>query len=50
MRVYFFPEYSGYIYRNQGTVSFNEAVLGTEGLLGLLNLHSGKLREEKSHM
>ena len=50
MRIYFFPEYSGNTYRNQDTVSFNETVLGTEGLLGLLNLHSGKLREEKSHM
>ena len=50
MRIYFFPDYSGYIYRSQDTVSFNETVLGTEGLLGLLNLHSGKSREEKRHM
>ena len=36
MRIYFFPEYSGNTYRNLDTVSFNETVLGTEGLLGCL--------------
>ena len=50
MRVYFFPEYSGNIYRNLDTVSFNETVLGIEGLLGLLDLHGGKLREDESPM
>ena len=50
MRVYFFPEYSGNIYRNMDTVSFNETVLGIEGLLGLLDLHGGKFREDESPM
>lgn len=50
MRVYFFPEYSGNIYRDMDAVSFNETVLGTVGLLGLLDLHCGKVREDESPM
>ena len=50
MRVYFFPEYSGNVYKNLDTISFNETVLGLEGLLKLLDLHSGKVGEVKSHM
>ncbi|MGN0905726.1 MAG: PD-(D/E)XK nuclease family protein [Bullifex sp.] len=50
MRVYFFPEYSGTIYRNPDTISFNETVLGLEGLLGLIDLHGGKVRKVRSPM
>lgn len=49
MRVFFFPEYSGYVYRDLSNISFNETVQGLSGLLSLLELHSGKKNEENSY-
>ena len=48
MKVFFFPDYSGYVYRDLCDISFNETVQGIGGLLNILELHSGKKREEKS--
>ena len=48
MKVFFFPDYSGYVYRDLSDISFNETVQGIGGLLNILELHSGKKREEKS--
>ena len=42
MKVFFFPEYSGYTYRELSDVCFNETVQGLNGLLSLLDLHRGK--------
>lgn len=50
MKVFFFPEYSGYTYRELSDVCFNETVQGLNGLLSLLDLHRGKKSEEKSYM
>ncbi|MDD7160924.1 MAG: PD-(D/E)XK nuclease family protein [Candidatus Ornithospirochaeta sp.] len=50
MKVFFFPDYSGYVYRDLSDISFNETVQGIGGLLNILELHSGKKREEKSSL
>ena len=50
MKVFFFPDYSGYVYRDLSDISFNETVQGIGGLLNILELHSGNKREEKSYM
>ena len=50
MKVFFFPDYSGYVYRDLSDISFNETVQGISGLLNILELHSGKKREEKSYL
>ena len=50
MKVFFFPDYSGYVYRDLCDISFNETVQGIGGLLNILELHSGKKREEKSSL
>ena len=50
MKVFFFPGYSGYVYRDLSSISFNETVQGIEGLLNILELHGGRKREEKSYL
>ena len=50
MKVFFFPDYSGYVYRDLSDISFDETVQGISGLLNILELHSGKKREEKSYL
>ena len=50
MKVFFFPSYSGYVYRDLSSISFNETVQGIEGLLNILELHGGRKREEKSYL
>ena len=47
MKVFFFPGYSGYVYRDLSSISFNETVQGIGGLLNILELHGGRKREEK---
>lgn len=50
MKVFFFPGYSGYVYRDLSSISFNETVQGIGGLLNILELHGGRKREEKSYL
>ena len=50
MKVFFFPDYSGYVYRDLSSISFNETVQGIGGLLNILELHGGRKREEKSYL
>ena len=50
MKIFFFPGYSGYVYRDLSSISFNETVQGIGGLLNILELHGGRKREEKSYL
>ena len=50
MKIFFFPSYSGYVYRDLSSISFNETVQGIGGLLNILELHGGRKREEKSYL
>ena len=50
MKIFFFPGYSDYVYRDLSSISFNETVQGIGGLLNILELHGGRKREEKSYL
>ena len=50
MKIFFFPDYSGYVYRDLSDISCNDTVQGIGRLLNILEHKKEKKREEKSYM